>query len=77
MTTEVIKRDVYVDHVAAGCNDITAALQLRDDLINLGFRGFELRKWTGNAVAILGGLLLLSQIFTSFDSKEPNQGSWV
>lgn len=72
MAAAVIKRNVYVDDIAAGCDDITTTLQLRDELIALlGSGGFELRKWASNAAEILKGLPSLSQSPISFDSEEP------
>ncbi|CAI6369690.1 unnamed protein product [Macrosiphum euphorbiae] len=46
---KAITNDFYMDDYLGGANDVTAAVKLRDDVINiLNTAGFKLRKWISN-----------------------------
>lgn len=54
IAAEVLKRDIYVDDVPCGANNVEDALILQQQLIGLMAKGkFELRKWASNEPSLL------------------------
>lgn len=69
----VVRNNVYVDDIAAGCDDLASVIELRDELTELLLSGgFELRKWASNRAEVLQNLPSLSQAPVSFDILEPS-----
>ncbi|XP_011883895.1 PREDICTED: uncharacterized protein LOC105571038 [Vollenhovia emeryi] len=54
LAASIIRKQIYVDDVLFGDDDITSLRQRRDQLVSLLRRGkFELRKWASNSTALL------------------------
>jgi len=50
----VLSKDFYMDGVLSGCDNVTEAFKLQDDVIALlASAGFPLRKWCSNHPSIL------------------------
>lgn len=63
---EVLEREIYVDDVLSGADDVGSALSLQRELIELfALGGFELRKWASNHP------LLLSHLDGSLSQLDP------
>lgn len=70
----VLKNTVFVDDILAGAGDVTSALALQNELINLlKLGGFELRKFASNHLALLTSVPSEhTQMSLSFDKEEPS-----
>lgn len=59
LASQALLSNSYVDDIFTGANDVTTAVELRDQLIALLDRGcFELHKWSSNYSLILDSILL-------------------
>jgi len=58
----VLSQDFYMDDVLSGCDNVTEAFKLQDDLTALlASDGFPLRKWCLNHPSILEEVLTEAQ----------------
>ena len=58
----VLSQEFYMDDVLSGCDNVTEAFKLQDDLTALlAIVGFQLRKWYWNHTSILVELLTEAQ----------------
>ncbi|KAL0871958.1 hypothetical protein ABMA27_004401 [Loxostege sticticalis] len=54
LAAEVLRHDLYVDDVVTGAHNITQAVEIKQQLVEImASAGFELRKWSSNHAAVL------------------------
>ncbi|KAL0880978.1 hypothetical protein ABMA27_002135 [Loxostege sticticalis] len=54
LAAEVLRHDLYVDDVVTGAHNITQAVEIKQQLVDImASAGFELRKWSSNHAAVL------------------------
>lgn len=57
LAATVLEHDAYVDDILTGANSESAALELKEELINImSSGGYELRKWLSNSPTVLSDL---------------------
>lgn len=57
LAAQIIREQMYVDDVLAGCHSLEEAISARNELIQvLKSAGFDLRKWTSNTKALLDNI---------------------
>jgi len=74
LAAEVISRDMYVDDLVTGSDNLSEARRLREEIINiLGKGGFTLHKWCANHAHLLEGIpeqLRESELSCNFKNYE-------
>ena len=74
LAAEVISRDMYVDDLVTGSDNLSEARRLQEVIIHImGKGGFALHKWCANHADLLEGIpeqLRESEVFCNFKNNE-------
>jgi hypothetical protein len=74
LSAEVVRRDMYVDDLVTGSDNISNSRKLQEEMIHILEKGgFALHKWCANhadLLEVIPELLLESEIFCNFKNYE-------
>jgi hypothetical protein len=80
LAAEVISRDMYVDDLVTGSDNLSDARRLQEEIIHiLGKGGFVLHKWCANHPYLLEGTRVYQKVprLSSTDCKQMALGEYL